>query len=58
MAFFSNDYPDRMPLLERIGKELRFRKAVKASKEAHGQPQLVLVHPDWPSKRALSLIHI
>jgi len=52
MAFFSNDYPDRMPLLERIGKELRFRKAVKASKEAHGQPQFVLVHPDWPSKRA------
>ena len=52
MAFFSNDYPDRMPLLERIGKELRFRKAVKASREAHGQPQFVLVHPDWPSKRA------
>ena len=52
MAFFSNDYPDRMPLLERIGKELRFRKAVKASKEEHGQPQFVLVHPDWPSKRA------
>ena len=52
MAFFSNDYPDRMPLLERIGKELRFRKAVKASKQAHGQPQFVLVRPDWPSKRA------
>ena len=52
MAFFSNDYPDRMPLLERIGKELRFRKAVKASMQAHGQPQFVLVHPDWPSKRA------
>ena len=52
MAFFSNDYPDRMPLLERIGKELRLRKAVKASKEEHGQPQFVLVHPDWPSKRA------
>ena len=52
MAFFSNDYPDRMPLLERIGKELRFRKAVKASAEEHGQPQFVLVHPDWPSKRA------
>ena len=52
MAFVSNDYPDRMPFLERIGKELRFRKAVKASKEAHGQPQFVLVHPDWPSKRA------
>jgi hypothetical protein len=52
MAFFSNDYPDRMPLLERIGKELRFRKAVKASKQGHGQPQFVLVHPDWPSKRA------
>ena len=52
MAFFSNDYPDRMPLLERIGKELRFRNAVKASKETHGQPQFVLVHPDWPSKRA------
>ena len=52
MAFFSNDYPDRMPLLERIGKELRFRMAVKASKQAHGQPQFVLVHPDWPSKRA------
>ena len=32
MGFFSNDYPDRMPLLERIGKERRFRKAVKASK--------------------------
>ena len=29
MAFFSNDYPERMPLLERIGKEWRFRKAVK-----------------------------
>ena len=52
MAFFSNDYPDRMPLLERIGKELRFRKAVKASKQKHGQPQFVLVYPDWPSKRA------
>lgn len=52
MAFFSNDYPDRMPLLERIGKEWRFRKAVKASKQQHGQPQFVLVHPDWPSKRA------
>ena len=52
MAIFSNDYPVRMPLLERIGKELRFRKAVKASKHAHGQPQFVLVHPDWPSKRA------
>lgn len=52
MAFFSNDYPDRMPLLERIGKELRFRKAVKASREAHGGAQFVLVHPDWPSKRA------
>ena len=51
MAFFSNDYPERMPLLERIGKEWRFRKAVKASKQAHGQPQFVLVHPDpdWPS---------
>lgn len=52
MAFFSNDYPDRMPLLERIGKEWRFRKAVQASKTAHGEPQFVLVHPDWPSKRA------
>ena len=52
MAFFSNDYPDRMPLLERIGKEWRFRKAVKASAEAHGQARFVLVHPDWPSKRA------
>lgn len=52
MAFFSNDYPDRIPLLERIGKELRFRKAVKASKQQHGEPQFVLVHPDWPSKRA------
>ena len=52
MAFLSNDYPDRMPLLERIGKEWRFRKAVKASRDAHGQPQFVLVHPDWPSKRA------
>ena len=52
MAFFSNDYPDRMPLLERFGKEWRFRKAVKASKRQHGQPQFVLVHPDWPSKRA------
>ena len=28
MGFFSNDYPDRMPFLERMGKELRFRKAV------------------------------
>ena len=52
MAFFSNDYPDRIPLLERIGKELRFRKAVKASKQEHGQAQFVFVHPDWPSKRA------
>ena len=52
MAFFSNDYPDRMPLLERIGKELRFRKAVKASKQKHGQPQFIVAHPDWPSKRA------
>lgn len=52
MGFFSNDYPDRMPLLERIGKELRFRKAVKASRQAHGEPQFIVVHPDWPSKRA------
>ena len=52
MGFFSNDYPDRMPFLERMGKELRFRKAVKASKQQHGQPRFVLVHPDWPSKRA------
>ena len=52
MGFFSNDYPDRMPLLERMGKERRFRKAVKASKQQHGQPRFVLVHPDWPSKRA------
>ncbi len=52
MAFFSNDYPDRMPFLERMGKERRFRKAVKASKQQHGQPRFVLVHPDWPSKRA------
>ena len=52
MGFFSNNYPDRMPFLERVGKELRFRKAVKASKRAHGQPQFILVHPDWPSKRA------
>ena len=52
MGFFSNDYPDRMPLLERMGKERRFRKAVKASKQQHGQARFVLVHPDWPSKRA------
>ena len=52
MGFFSNSYPDRMPFLERVGKEWRFRKAVKASKRAHGQPQFILVHPDWPSKRA------
>lgn len=52
MGFLSNGYPDRMPLLERVGKEWRFRKAVKASKRAHGQPQFILVHPDWPSKRA------
>ena len=52
MAFFSNDYPDRMPFLERIGKERRFRKAVKASKQQHGQSRFILVHPDWPSKRA------
>ena len=58
MAFFSNDYPERMPLLERIGKELRFRKAVKASKQAHGQPQFVLVHPDWPSKRASIMAYV
>ena len=58
MAFFSNDYPERMPLLERIGKEWRFRKAVKASKQAHGQPQFVLVHPDWPSKRASIMAYV
>jgi len=52
MGFFSNDYPDRMPFLERMGKELRFRKAVRQSARKHGQPQFVLVHPDWPSKRA------
>ena len=52
MAFFSNDYPDRMPFLERMGKEMRFRKAVRQSAQKHGQPQFVLVHPDWPSKRA------
>ena len=52
MGFFSNDYPERMPFLERIGKEWRFRKAVKASRQEHGRPQFVLVHPDWPSKRA------
>jgi len=52
MGFFSNDYPDRMPFLERMGKELRFRKAVRQSAQKHGQPQFVLVHPDWPSKRA------
>ena len=58
MAFFSNDYPERMPLPERIGKEWRFRKAVKASKQAHGQPQFVLVHPDWPSKRASIMAYV
>jgi len=52
MGFFSNDYPDRMPFLERMGKEWRFRKAVRQSARQHGQPQFVLVHPDWPSKRA------
>lgn len=52
MGFFSNDYPDRMPFLERMGKEMRFRKAVRQSAQKHGQPQFVLVHPDWPSKRA------
>lgn len=52
MGLFSNDYPDRMPFLERMGKELRFRKAVRQSAQKHGQPQFVLVHPDWPSKRA------
>ena len=52
MGFFSNDYPERMPFLERIGKEMRFRKAVRQSARKHGQPQFVLVHPDWPSKRA------
>ncbi len=52
MGLFSNDYPDRMPFLERMGKELRFRKAVRQSAQEHGQPQFVLVHPDWPSKRA------
>ena len=58
MAFFSNDYPERMPMLERIGKEWRFRKAVEASKQAHGQPQFVLVHPDWPSKRASIMAYV
>ena len=52
MGLFSNDYPDRMPFLERMGKEMRFRKAVRQSAQKHGQPQFVLVHPDWPSKRA------
>ena len=52
MAFFSNDYPARMPFFERIGKELRFRKLVRVSAQQHGQPQFVLVYPDWPSKRA------
>lgn len=52
MGFFSNDYPKRMPFLERVGKEMRFRKAVRGSAQIHGQPQFVLVHPDWPSKRA------
>jgi hypothetical protein len=52
MGFFSNGYPERMPFLERMGKELRFRKAVRQSARKHGQPQFVLVHPDWPSKRA------
>ena len=52
MGFFSNHYPDRMPFLERVVKELRFRKAVKASRRAHGEPQFIVVHPDWPSKRA------
>jgi len=52
MGFFSNDYPKRMPFLERVGKEMRFRKAVRQSARQHGQPQFVLVHPDWPSKRA------
>ena len=52
MGFFFNDYPDRMPFLERVGKELRFRKAVQASRRAHGEPQFIVAHPDWPSKRA------
>ena len=52
MAFFSNDYPARMPFFECIGKELRFRKLVRVSAQQHGQPQFVLVYPDWPSKRA------
>jgi hypothetical protein len=52
MGFFSNDYPKRMLFLERVGKEVRFRKAVRGSAQIHGQPQFVLVHPDWPSKRA------
>ena len=52
MGLFSNDYPDRMPFLERMGKEMRFRKAVRESARKHGQSQFVLVHPDWPSKRA------
>ena len=52
MGFFSNDYPERMPFLERVGKEMRFRKAVRQSARQHGEPQFVLVHPDWPSKRA------
>ena len=52
MGFFSNDYPKRMPFLERVGKEMRFRKAVRQSAQKHGEPQFVLVHPDWPSKRA------
>ena len=52
MGFFSNDHLDRTPLLERIGKEWRFRKTVKAYRQEYGRPQFVLVCPDWPSKRA------
>ena len=52
MGFFSNHYPDRMPFLERVGKELRFRRAVKVSRREYGEPQFIVVHPDWPSKRA------
>ena len=46
MGFFSNDYPKRMPFLERVGKEMRFRKAGRqspkntASRSSSGPPRL------------------
>ena len=62
MAFFSNDYPARMPFFERIGKELRFRKLVRVSCPAtwanRNLSWFTLIGPasapaSWPTRHAL-----